>query len=396
MSFEIVSYERKKEKVSVKHLGLETAKKVQRFHSSFPIYKKTPLVELNNLAKELKVKNIYVKDESYRFGLNAFKVLGGSFAIGNYIAKKLVEDIENMPYERMISKEVREKLGYLTFISATDGNHGRGVAWTANQLKQKCVIYMPKGSAKERLDNIRAEGAEAEITEFNYDDAVRYSNNLAEKNGWVMVQDTAWDGYEDIPTWIMQGYTTMAYEAYNQLNGVKPTHIFVQAGVGSFAAAVQGFFGDVYGEDRPITTIVEPNEAACIFKTAKANDGKIHPVTGEMKTIMAGLACGEPTTVGWRILKDYADNFISCPDYVAAQGMRILGNPLKGDEKIISGESGASSFGFVSEVLRNKDLKWLKEELMLDENSVILFFNSEGDTDKENYRKIVWDGEYTR
>lgn len=111
MSFEIVSYERKKEKVSVKHLGLETAKKVQRFHSSFPIYKKTPLVELNNLAKELKVKNIYVKDESYRFGLNAFKVLGGSFAIGNYIAKKLVEDIENMPYERMISKEVREKLG---------------------------------------------------------------------------------------------------------------------------------------------------------------------------------------------------------------------------------------------------------------------------------------------
>ena len=183
-------------------------------------------------------------------------MLGGSFAIGNYIAKKLVEDIENMPYERMISKEVREKLGDLTFISATDGNHGRGVAWTANQLKQKCVIYMPKGSAKERLDNIRAEGAEAEITEFNYDDAVRYSNNLAEKNGWVMVQDTAWDGYEDIPTWIMQGYTTMAYEAYDQLNGVKPTHIFVQAGVGSFAAAVQGFFGDVYGEDRPITTIV--------------------------------------------------------------------------------------------------------------------------------------------
>lgn len=393
--FEIVQYNRNTEnKKNIDHLNLEIAQKVQRFHGSFDMYSETPLVPLDNLAKQLRVKNIFIKDESYRFGLNAFKVLGGSFAIGNYIAETLGEDIDNLPYHKMISKEVKDKLGDLTFVSATDGNHGRGVAWTANQLKQKSVIYMPKGSAKERLDNISAEGAKASITDLNYDDAVRLANSHAEANNWIMVQDTAWEGYEAIPTWIMQGYTTMAYEAYRQLEEVKPTHIFVQAGVGSFAAAVQGFFANVYGNERPITTIVEPNQAACIFKTAKAKDGKIHPVTGDMNTIMAGLACGEPATVGWDVLKDYTDNFISCPDYVAAQGMRILGNPLPGDERVIAGESGAAGFGFVSEVLMNPDLKWLKDALKIDENSVLLFFNSEGDTDKENYRKIVWDGFY--
>lgn len=397
MSFELEHYERSYDNtMSLEHLGLESARKVCKFHSSFDLYEETPLVSLDNLSKELKIGGIYVKDESYRFGLNAFKVLGGSYAIGNYIANTLNKDISELPYSVMISDEVKNKIGDITFISATDGNHGRGVAWTANKLKQKSVIYMPKGSALERLENIRLEGAEASITEYNYDDAVRLADKHAGENGWVLVQDTAWEGYEDIPTWIMQGYTTMAYEAYLQLKEVKPTHIFVQAGVGSLAGAVQGFFAQVYGKDRPITTIVEPNEAACIFKTAKAKDGKIHPVTGDMNTIMAGLACGEPTTVGWEVLKNYSDNFVSCPDYVAAQGMRVLGNPLSTDTKIISGESGAAGFGLVYEILTNESLKWMKEALKLDENSVLLFFNSEGDTDKENYRKIVWDGLYTR
>lgn len=394
-TFDLVHYERKiEDKINISHLNLDVANKALKFHQSFDVYEETPLVQLNSLAKYLNVKDIYVKDESYRFGLNAFKVLGGSYAIGSYIANCLGKDISELSYEEMISKEVKERLGNLTFISATDGNHGRGVAWTANKLQQKSVIYMPKGSAKERLENIQKEGAEASITEFNYDDAVRLANKHAKENNWVMVQDTAWEGYEDIPTYIMQGYMTMAYEAYMQLQEVKPTHIFIQAGVGSLAGAVQGFFANVYGENRPIVTIVEPNEAACIFKTAKADDGKIHPVTGDMNTIMAGLACGEPTTVGWRVLKDYSDNFISCPDYVAAKGMRILGNPLDQDTKIIAGESGAASFGLVCEILTNKELAWMKEELRLDEDSVVLFFNSEGDTDKENYRKIVWDGAY--
>lgn len=377
-------------------LCLEDAKKIRHFHESFPIYKETPLANLQNLAKELGVGGIYVKDESYRFGLNAFKVLGGSYAIGNYIAQKMGMDIENLPYQKMISDEVRKKTGDITFISATDGNHGRGVAWTAHELHQKSIILMPKGSAVERLENIRKAGAEAEITNLNYDDAVRLANKMAEENGYVMVQDTAWDGYEDIPTWIMQGYMTMAYEAYLQLKDVVPTHIFVQAGVGSLAGAVIGFFSGIYEGKKPVMTVVEPDQAACVYKTMKADDGKRHMVTGDMATIMAGLACGEPNTVSLKILRKFGDNFLSCPDYVAAQGMRILGNPMQGDTKVIAGESGAAAFGAVTEILRNPAYRELKEKLQLDENSRILFFNSEGDTDQENYRRIVWDGMYTR
>ncbi len=397
MSFEIVSNKNKKGvKPPVDFLGKEVAEGARRFHGSFPVYGETPLRRLKNLAELTGVEEIYVKDEAYRFGLNAFKVLGGSYAIGSYIAKKLGRKLEELTYETIVSEEVRKELGPVTFISATDGNHGRGVAWTAGQLKQASVIYMPKGSAAERLDNIRAEGARAEITDYNYDDAVRLANRHADENGWVLVQDTSWPGYEEIPTNIMQGYTSLALEAYDQLRGRKPTHIFLQAGVGSFAAAVSGFFADVYGEDRPAVIIVEPEEAACIFKTMKAGDGRIHPVTGEMKTIMAGLACGEPVTVGIEILRNYADHYISCPDYVAAEGMRILSSPLPGDERIIAGESGAAGFGLAYEIITNPKLKEYKETLRIDEASVLLFINTEGDTDKENYRRIIWDGAYPR
>ena len=381
------------EKYDINFLNEEEARKVQQFHASFPVYEKTPLAALPDTAAALGLGAMYVKDESYRFGLNAFKVLGGSYAIGNYLAQKLGMDISELPYEKMISDEVREKLGEITFVTATDGNHGRGVAWTANQLKQKAVVYMPKGSAEERLKNIQAEGADASITDLNYDEAVRLANSQAEKNGWVMVQDTAWEGYEDIPTWIMQGYGTMGFEAWGQLPE-KPTHIFLQAGVGSMAGAVTGFFSNVYKEDRPIITIVEPNKADCLFRTAEANDGKLHFVTGDMNTIMEGLACGEPCSIGWNVLHSYADNFISCPDYAAAKGMRILGNPEGKDGKVISGESGAATVGCVAEIMTNPDLAWLKEKLQLDENSKVLFFSTEGDTDKENYKAVVWDGKY--
>lgn len=394
--FKVVQYERKSgPKYNLDFLNLESAKKVQSFHASFPVYKETPLVELKHTAKSMGLGNIYIKDESYRFGLNAFKVLGGSYAIGNYLAKRLGKSITEMPYKKLVSGEIKRELGDITFVTATDGNHGRGVAWTAKQLQQKSVVYMPKGSAEERLMNIRAEGADASITDLNYDEAVRLANSQAEQKGWVMVQDTAWEGYEDIPGWIMQGYGTMGYEAYMQLPE-KPTHIFLQAGVGSMAGAVAGFFASVYGEDRPIITIVEPNKADCIYKTAEAADGKLHFVTGDMDTIMAGLACGEPCSIGWNVLRDYADNFISCPDYAAAQGMRVLGNPEAGDTKVVSGESGASAFGCIAEIMRDKTLVELKNKLKLDENSKVLFFSTEGDTDKENYKSIVWDGAYQR
>ena len=393
-SFKMVNRKQDREKVCrFDFLSREKAEEIQSFHKSFPMYEPTPLACLSDTAKELGLGAVYVKDESYRFGLNAFKVLGGSYAIGNYLAGRLGKTAGEMEYKDLISSETREKLGDVTFVTATDGNHGRGVAWTARQFHQKAVVYMPKGSAAERLANIQAEGAEASITDLNYDDAVRLANSQAEKNGWVMVQDTAWEGYEDIPTWIMQGYGTMGLEAWQQLPE-KPTHIFLQAGVGSMAGAVAGLFTNIYGSERPVITIVEPNKADCLYQTAEADDGTRHFVTGDMDTIMAGLACGEPCSIGWEVLKQCVDHFISCPDYAAAEGMRILGNPAGADRKVVSGESGAAAFGCVAEIMTNPELADLKNQLGLDETSRVLFFSTEGDTDKENYKAIVWDGEY--
>ncbi len=380
---------------SVKKFGLEAAKQANAFHRSFPEYQITPLAELTDLAAGLGVAGIYVKDESYRFGLNAFKVLGGSYAIGRYLAERMNLDCSQLTYEKLTDGAVKKELGELTFVTATDGNHGRGVAWTANRLGHKSVVYMPKGSAEERLQNIRVLGADASITDLNYDDAVRLAQEKGRQNGWIVVQDTSWEGYEKIPGWIMEGYTTMAYEAYNQLKGVKPTHIFLQAGVGAMSGAVTGFFTDAYGDrECPVVTIIEPDKADCLFRTARASDGKLHPVKGDMDTIMAGLACGEPCPLGWEVLRDHADCFISMPDWVAAEGMRVLGNPVGNDRKVVSGESGAATMGFVAEILRKERYRHIREELGLDENSRILCFSTEGDTDKANYRQIVWDGKY--
>ena len=381
---------------ALNNFTLEKAEMIRNFHRSIPMYRETPLERLSAFAEKCGVKDIYVKNEARRFGLNAFKVLGGSYAVGSYIADRLGTDIAELSYEKLTAPEIKRQLGTLTFISATDGNHGRGIAWMARRLGHRAVILMPKGSTQERLENIRSEGADAWITDRNYDDTVRLANQLAEEKGYVMVQDTAWDGYERIPLWIMQGYMTMALEAWEQLGEVRPTHIFVQAGVGSMAGAVTGFFVNQYPENPPVISVVEPEQAACIYESARAGDGKPHAVKGSLSTIMAGLACGEPNTVGFQILWGCADWFFSCPDYTAAQGMRILGNPAGQDVRVTAGESGAAAFGAVSELLRNPDYREMRERLGLDGNSVLLFFNTEGDTDKERYRSIVWDGAFGR
>ncbi|MDO5732432.1 MAG: diaminopropionate ammonia-lyase [Eubacteriales bacterium] len=373
-------------------LSMEACANVSSYHKSYPQYTSTPLVELKETAAHFGLKNVFVKDESYRFGLNAFKVLGASYAMGVYLAEKLGLPLEKLSYEALTSQEAKEKLGDMTFITTTDGNHGRGLAWTAQQLGYKSIVKMPKGSAQERLDNIRACGSDAEITDMNYDDAVRHCNELAQKHGYVMVQDTAWEGYTQIPKDIMRGYATMAFEAIEQLGDTVPTHVFLQAGVGSMAGAVAGLLANHYGDKKPMIVIVEPNKADCIYRTAEAKDGKLHFVTGDMDTIMAGLACGEPNQIGWDVLTETAEYAVSAPDWVAARGMRVLGNPVGQDRKIISGESGAATFGFVSTVMEREELKELREQLKLDENSVVLCFSTEGDTDRKNYLDTVWDG----
>ena len=377
-------------------MALSEVRKARTFHESFPQYTTTPLAKLEQMAAYLGLGSIYVKDESYRFGLNAFKVLGGSFAMARYIAGQTGKDVSELPYSVLTSDALRQAFGQATFFTATDGNHGRGVAWAANKLGQKAVVYMPKGSTRTRLENIRRENATATIEECNYDECVRMAAAAAaETPNGVVVQDTAWDGYEEIPAWIMQGYGTMAMEADEQLAGhgcSRPTHVFVQAGVGSLAGAVQGYFANRFPENPPKVVVVEAEAAACLYKGAKKGDGSIQIVDGDMPTIMAGLACGEPNTISWDILTNHVDTFVAAPDWVAAKGMRMLSAPLKGDPQVVSGESGAAPFGVLACIMLMEDYKELREHLGLDENSKVLLFSTEGDTDPERYKNIVWDG----
>lgn len=377
-------------------MSLENVAKARAFHQSFPQYSKTPLAKLDRMAEYLGLGGLFVKDESYRFGLNAFKVLGGSFAMANYIAKQTHRDVSELPYAVLTSEELRKEFGQATFFTATDGNHGRGVAWAANRLGQKSVVLMPKGSTQTRLENILKEGADATITDVNYDECVRRANAMAEQtpNG-VMVQDTAWDGYEEIPSWIMQGYGTMASEADEQLGEYgcdRPTHIFIQAGVGSLAGAVQGYFANCYPDNPPVVVVMEADSAACLYNGAKAADGHIRIVDGDMPTIMAGLACGEPNTISWDILKNHVSVFTSCPDWVSARGMRMMAAPVKGDPQVTSGESGAVGMGLLSAIMEQEEYRELRDFLKLDENAKVLLFSTEGDTDPQRYKEIVWDG----
>lgn len=354
------------------NFGVEAARRARAFHQTQAGYVPTPLHSLDALAARLGLKGVLVKDESRRFGLNAFKALGSSYAMSAYADS-------GKP---------------LTFVTATDGNHGRGVAWAARRLKQRAVVYMPRGTAKERLDNILREEAQAEITDMEYDDAVRHAAAQAERNGWILMQDTSWPGYTDIPGKIMQGYTTMGDEIAEQLSSVRPTHVFLQAGVGSMAGAMAGYFADRYDHDRPTVIIVEPHGANCIYRTAEANDGRLHACPGPLKSIMAGLCCGEPCDLAWDALKACADYALSCPDWTAANGMRMLGNPMGDDPRVISGESGASTAGALLAIMTRPECRAIKERLGLDENAVVLLISTEGDTDREHYRDIVWRGKY--
>lgn len=371
-------------------------KKAKAFHESFPQYSETPLTKLDQMASYFHLGSVFIKDESYRFGLKAFKVLGGSYSMAKYIAIETGRDVSELPYDVLTSDALHDEFGTATFFTATDGNHGRGVAWAAEKLRQKAVVHMPKGTTQTRLENIKKLGADVDILELNYDDCVRQAAREADATPrGVIVQDTAWDGYEEIPSWIMQGYGTMAMEAGQQLKAAgveRPTHVFVQAGVGSLAGAVVGYYANLYKDNPPVFVVVEAEAAACLYKGAVANDGKPRIVDGDMQTIMAGLACGEPNTISWDILKNHVDCFIAAPDWVAAQGMRMLAAPLYGDSPITSGESGAAPFGALSVIMTDDNYAELRKALKLDENSKVLVFSTEGDTDPDRYKNIVWKG----
>lgn len=325
------------------------------FHKSIKDYKETPLYNLKSLSNKLGVKSILVKDESYRFGLNAFKGLGVSYAL-----EKIIKNNRDSNY---------------TFVSCTDGNHGKGLAWRAQALGYEAIIFMPKGSEERRVNAIEKYGAKVIVTDMNYDDTVRYAFDFAKENAYYLVQDTSLPGYTETPNNIVLGYSTMAREALNQM-GEKPTHVFVQAGVGSMAGGVLWYLYNKYGEELPYVGVIESSAVPCIYESVKQN--KNVTIGGEPYTAMAGLNCGEANFTTFPLLKSQSSFFIKCQDEITFKGMERAKNPIGNDIHFSSGESGAVGLGFIEEVLSNPDYEEIKNQLGLDENSVILVFNTEG------------------
>ena len=375
-------------------LPAELPQKIRRFHRQLPGYRMSPLKSLSTLAAKLGLGGIWVKDESARLDLQSFKVLGGSYAIYKLLQKRLGMEGEELSYADLIDGPLREKLGDITFAAATDGNHGRGVAWSAAQIGFKSVIYVHKLTSQGRIQAIEQSGARMVVVDGNYDEAVRQVDQDSQHNGWEVISDTSWEGYEDIPKWVMQGYTTMFSEAQEQLaaQGLsQPTHIFVQAGVGSLAASTIGFYRNLFG-DSVQTCVIEPTKAACLYRSVQAEDGQPNNVEGDLDTIMAGLACGEPNPIAWDILKDRADYFAICPDFVAAMGMRVYGVPLQGDPVVISGESGAVTLGALMYIMQHVTGRAFREQLGLGLESQVLLINTEGNTSPDDFRYVVWEG----
>ncbi len=370
----------------LKYFTIDEAAKAASFHKTFSGYCATPLLDLSLLAEELKVKKIWLKDESHRFGLNAFKVLGASYAVALYL-KENFSICGNLSFSIFKDEKIRSKTKEITLVTATDGNHGRGVAWTAQQLGCKCKVYMPKGTTQNRLNNIRSLGADALIINGSYDDAVNLAKENSIKYGWLLTQDSSWAGYETMPLRKMQGYLTIMDEIFNGQIMEKPTHAFVQCGVGSLPAAMAAYLVNRFNESDIIFSNVEPADAGCIYETAASVDGEPVSLKNEMNTIMAGLACGTPSTIAWNIMKKHTDFFIKCTDEVTIKGMRLLANKQYFNSEIISGESGAVTTGLVYYLLNN--FPDYSRILSLDENSKILLISTEGNTDPGRYDEII-------
>ncbi len=370
--------------------GDAEAEQAIRFHAQIPGYAQTPLHSLPGLARALGVGGIYAKDESKRFSLNAFKGLGGSYAMFRIICEKLGLDPRETRLKDLTEGPYREQISRLIFVSCTDGNHGRGVSWAAGLFGCRAHIYMPFGTREARARAIREAGpARVEITNLSYDDTVRKARELSETKGWILIQDTSWEGYETIPSWIVQGYLTLAAEAARELDQrqIRPTHLFLQVGVGSMAGGLLAYFANHYRENKPLAVLVEPLVADCLYQSVRA--GALRSVEGTPVTMMAGLNCGTPCTITWPILRDNAEFCVSGPDDMAALGMRSYGKGPEGDPPMISGESGASTLGAARKILEDPAFTEVKKAMGLDESSRLLFINTEGDTDPENYKSVV-------
>ena len=354
---------------------------------SWPGYRVTPLRALPGLARAAGIESILYKDESTRFGLGSFKSLGGAYAVYRYLARELAARDGAAPtsVSELMTGKYADVVSKLTVAGATDGNHGRSVAWGAKMFGCACVIYIHANVSGAREAAIASYGARVVRIDGNYDDSVERAAGDAKTHAWQIVSDTSYAGYEEVPREVMAGYTVMVDETIRALPvDLPPTHVFVQGGVGGLAAAVCAPLWWKYGASRPRFVIVEPENAACLYASAVA--GKMVRIEGSLETVMAGLSCGEPSLVAWPLLAVGTHYFMRLDDDAALATMGRLAAGEGGDTPVVGGESGVAGLAGLLAVCGDRQAA---RRLGLDQHARVLVFGTEGDTDAELYTRIV-------
>jgi diaminopropionate ammonia-lyase len=359
---------------------------ITALHRSVPGYAPTPLLSLPALAHAIGVGRILVKDEAHRFGLKAFKALGASYAVYRFINEHLEKTGGSCPDpSRFYSSSGIIAPGRFTLCTATDGNHGRGVAWTARQLGQNAVIYMPSASVMARVDNIRREGARVVLVDGTYDDAVHKSVEDARVESRQIISDTSWPGYEKIPRWIMAGYLTLFREIQEVVQGSRIDLVIIQGGVGALAGTAAWYLRreSPWPEARLVS--VEPLEAACLLESIASPEGKPVLSKGRQDSIMAGLNCGFPSPVAWPLIKQGFDLFLAVSDLACVKAMQQYYYPRGEDPRIVSGESGAAGLAALMSLMQDNMFDEAREKVGLGPDSTVLVINTEGDTDPAGF-----------
>ena len=350
--------------------------------SRWPGYQPTPLYQLASLAQDTGVDKIFYKDESQRFNLKSFKALGGAYAVARQLQARIYQHCgQNASIDELLGDRYQSIIDEVVISCATDGNHGRSVAWGCQMFGCRCVIYIHRDVSAGRQQAMQALGADVIRIDGNYDASVKQADNEASLHHRIIVSDTSYPGYMEIPKDVALGYTVMLAEAVEQMQGSIPTHVFIQAGVGGLAAAVCAYFWELWGEQRPRFIVVEPEQANCLQQSARA--GKPVAVEGDLDTLMAGLSCGEVSTLAWEILKPGANDFMTVSEDAVAHWMRMLAN---GEPAI---EAGESAIAGLAALVAARDDKAMSSTLGLNESSRIFVIGTEGATDAELYRELV-------
>ena len=368
---------------SISAMGMKAAKQCVSIWDGYQV---TSLTPLPGLAKELRISSLVYKDEGSRFGLGSFKALGGAYAVYQLLSRMITQatGIEGINSADLKNGIYAEQIKDVTVSSATDGNHGRSVAWGAQQFGCNCVIYIHAEVSHGRLVALEEQGATVVRVDGNYDQSVHVCAEQSDSNGWHVVSDTSYEGYKEVPTNVMEGYSILASEIVDQVNLVPPTHVFVQGGVGGLAAAVNAAFWQEWETERPLFYIVEPDLAPCIYKSVE--DQAPTNVDVETETIMAGLSCGEISLVAWDVLAQGANGAMVIPDSFVGPTMRLLAEGCANDTAIVAGESAVAG---LAGLIVARGSETLSKLLQLDENSRVVVIGSEGATDVDIYRKLV-------